>query len=123
MLNGFKFELDDKALMAKISGAEGRAKQFIHATMEYHARSTQAYARRNARWTDRSSNARGGLIAVTEAHGKLWRISISHSVTYGIWLEVRWGGRYGIIRDTVNHEGPLVMSTLTRGFNSNVFGG
>lgn len=119
----YTMKWDDKQLVDRIKNADDKAKRFLRATMEYHARASQAYMRKNATWTDQTSNARNGLIAVTEEHGALWRIVVSHSVSYGIWLEVRWGGRYGIIRPTVNHEGPLVMQTIAQGFAANVFGG
>lgn len=121
MIGSFEVKFKDDELRKKLDNADDGARRFIRATMEFHARSVQAYARRNAKWTDRTSNARNGLIAFTEEHGRLWRIVITHSVSYGIWLEIRWGGRYSIIRPSVQHEGPLVMRTVTNGFYKGVF--
>lgn len=44
------------------------------------------------------------------------RIILSHSVPYGIWLEVRWSGKYGIIPESVRTGGQEVMQMLTRLF-------
>lgn len=73
----------------------------------------EAYARDNAPWTDRTTNARNGLRATPEHEfGSRHAIVLSHSVPYGIWLEVRFAGRYAIIDPTVAAQGPELMSTV-----------
>jgi hypothetical protein len=67
------------------------------------------YAKTNARWIDRTSNARQGLHAFVDARDKT-RVAIylSHAMPYGIWLEIRWHGRYAIILPTLQHYyGPI----------------
>lgn len=65
------------------------------------------YARTNAPWTDRTGNARNGLFA---AHTKIpmveHRLIVYHTMPYGLWLEVRWSGRYAIIGPTMLHIAP-----------------
>lgn len=68
------------------------------------------YAKLNAPWTDRTGNARNGLSAQPFSEGDTVGIVLYHSVSYGIWLEVRWGGRYAIINPTIDAMGPRVMS-------------
>lgn len=62
----------------------------------------ETYARLNAPWTDRTGNARAGLMA---QHDKVPMVSHSltvyHTMPYGVWLEVRWSGRYAIIGPTL----------------------
>jgi hypothetical protein len=64
----------------------------------------------NAPWTDRTGNARNGLAAQPYDEGDAVGIVLYHQVSYGIWLEVRWGGRYAIINPTIDVMGPRVMS-------------
>lgn len=75
--------------------------------------------RTNARWTDQTSNARNGLQAIPERPGKgSYRITLTHSVPYGIWLEVRWSGKYGIIPESVRQGGNELMTLLSMVFKA-----
>lgn len=91
---------------------DARMERGITAATAFHATRAQSYARANAPWVDRTSNARNGLFAKAEKSGSKYRIVVSHSVPYGVWLEVRFSGRYQIIRPTVDHEGDALMRTL-----------
>lgn len=113
---------DDRALFNRLKTFNARADRFITAATAYHATRAVAYARQNAPWTDRTSNARNGLFARAEREAPVYRIIVGHSVPYGIWLEVRWSGRYAIIRPTIDHEGPELMKTIQPMF-SKMFGG
>lgn len=68
---------------------------------------TESYARDNAPWTDRTSNARNGLFAT---HDKVpmvvHKLVVYHTMPYGLWLEIRWSGRYAIIGPTLFHMAP-----------------
>lgn len=82
------------------------------------------WMKENASWTDRTGAARAGLRTTTE-HVPFVRHSINliHSVAYGIWLEVRWSGRYAIIVPTMIDQGPKMMLTLTKLFRRLKAGG
>lgn len=67
------------------------------------ANDMEQWARDNAPWNDRTGDARAGLEAEAEHMGFRQEITIHHTVEYGIWLEVRWNGRYAIIGPTVEH--------------------
>lgn len=104
---------NDKALLNTLKTFNARADRAITAAVGYHATRAVAYARQNAPWTDRTTNARNGLFARAERAAPVYRIIVGHSVPYGVWLEVRWSGRYQIIRPTVDHEGPELMKTVS----------
>jgi predicted nucleic acid-binding Zn-ribbon protein len=59
------------------------------------------WAQANAPWSDRSGAAREGLVAEVVSNNGSLEINLMHTVDYGIWLEVRWGGRYAIIIPTI----------------------
>lgn len=107
------FIWDDSVLRAAIARVDPDVEAAITHSVAYHATRAVAYARQNAPWTDQTGNARNGLFSTTEHSGKTWRIIVAHSVPYGVWLEVRWNGRYQIIRPTVQHEGPELMRTVS----------
>jgi hypothetical protein len=79
----------------------------------------ESYMRANAPWTDRTANARNGLRAVhTKEPMVVHRLTVFHSMPYGVWLEVRWSGRYAILGPTMFFIGPqlaaLVAETVKR---------
>lgn len=79
---------------------------------EYFADRAEAYAMENAPWKDRTGNARGSLSGDSRTTATQMEIVLSHGVAYGIWLEVRWGGRYAIILPTIETVGPEVMTAI-----------
>jgi hypothetical protein len=66
-------------------------------------------AKRNAPWTDRTTNARNGLETNVEHSLNKHRITLFHKVDYGIWLEIAHAGKYRIIMPTLESEGRKLM--------------
>ena len=70
-----------------------------------------SYAQANAPWTDRTGNARKELQGVVVWNDNThFTIFLGHGkeIYYGIWLEVRWGGRYAIILPTIHAFAPQI---------------
>lgn len=63
----------------------------------------EAYAKRNARWTDRTANARQTLAAFTfvSADGNWVVLVMKQQMDYGVFLELRNGGRYAIVMESL----------------------
>lgn len=76
------------------------------------AQNVQEYARENASWEDRTGDARSGLTAEGRQRLTTYSIILYHTVDYGIWLEVRWDGKYAIILPTIEHMGHELMDRL-----------
>lgn len=90
--------------------------ELLENQLEGFAEEIEEYMRSNAPWEDRSGEAREGLTAEYDSTGLFQHsIILYHTVEYGIWLEIRWNGRYAIIQPTVEHFGPEIMSKLTMG--------
>jgi hypothetical protein len=79
------------------------------------------YAQAHAPWSDRTGAARAGLDVNVEQTSKLIGVTLFHTVDYGFFLEVRWGGRYAIILPTVETMGPQLMAKLNRMMDGIVF--
>ena len=94
-----------KALKGKLDGA-------IKAYMTFQAPHVQDYMRTQARWHDQTGNARNGLFAKYSNTGDRHAIVAYHTVPYGIWLEVRWAGKYAIIHPTITNEGQRIFEGL-----------
>lgn len=76
-----------------------------------------AYAKKNAPWTDRTGNARAGLHTAHSIGSNYFELVVAHSVPYGIWLEVRWSGKYAIIGPTIFWGGRLMISRINSTLN------
>lgn len=74
----------------------------VEAVAVYFEPILEGYAKEEASWTDRTSNARQTLHSWHEVLARdvveLW---LGHGMEYGKYLEQRWGGRYAIIWPTI----------------------
>lgn len=113
---------DDRAFLNQLQTAPARISRALVAIMAYHSKQSQANMRTNARWTDRTSNARNGLFTQPFSEHPRYGYVLAHRVDYGIWLEVRWSGKYAIINPTIQRDAPEVMQTCSTLFDR-VFGG
>ena len=109
----------------KVKAAVVAVAQFIGAKME-------SYAKANAPWTDRTANARQGLFYAVDAEGggevsgsanlggqeseaigvakDVVGLYVSHSMTYGKYLELCNAGKYAVVMRTMEaHYGELMQ--------------
>jgi hypothetical protein len=78
-----------------------------------NAAPAENWMKTNAPWTDQTTNARNGLSArYAGSSGGVHTMVLFHQVDYGIWLEVRWEGKYAIIDPALKEWGPRVMQDL-----------
>lgn len=67
----------------------------------------------NRPWTDRTNMAKALLDAkVSQPDKNTIRITLSHGVEYGIWLELANNKNYAIIAPTIRDEGPRIIDDL-----------
>lgn len=127
----FKFEWNAtfKTMQDTVADVGPKANAYLGRATQYYALHSETYAKSHAPWTDRTTNARSGLRGipdVSKANRGHFEISLSHSVPYGIWLEIKNAmdgvGRYAIIIPTIREEAPLyfemasqIMDSLFRG--------
>lgn len=73
----------------------------------------QAKMKINRPWTDRTGMAKAMLNAkVSQPDSNLVRITLTHGVDYGVWLELAHGKNYAIIAPTIRDEGPRIVDDL-----------
>lgn len=68
--------------------------------------------RREAPWTDQTGDARRKLAATVEVDGRRVNLYLAHGVPYGVWLELRNGGRYAVVGPMTMRIGPEIMRSL-----------
>lgn len=71
------------------------------------------YARKNAPWSDITGDARAGLQAAVTLEDKSLEIDLYHTISYGLWLEIRWGGKFAIIIPTAEQKGSELFSRMS----------
>lgn len=106
--------LEPGELLEGLDQFDDHALDSIEMVLGYWASRAVTQMRQNATWTDRTGNARNGLSADVEAAGDGALLVLYHTVPYGIWLEIRWSGRYAIVGPTMLEIGPKVMSMLAQ---------
>lgn len=99
------FDLDLGQIIHKIEGMPPKADEAVKMLAETGADKMQNYAQQNAPWTDRTAHARQRLTGSSSAIADGYRVSISHGVDYGIYLELANEKKYGIIPDTLEIVG------------------
>ena len=112
-----KFIIELSALDHNLRNFNDRARKATEKTLDYQAARTETWMRTNAKWTDRTTNARNGLFAtVLHPAPNSWLLVMSHSVSYGIWLEVANSGKYAIVRPAFLRANQQTMQLLSKLF-------
>lgn len=78
----------------------------------------EAWMKSNAKWTDRTGNARQSLYAeVEELSSIAIGIIMGHGVDYGIFLELSNGGVWAIIGPALDYFAPKVWADVQKLFS------
>jgi hypothetical protein len=88
---------------------DARAVEAIHITLKYWVAQAISMMRSGARWTDNTGNARQGLMARDFPDGDGGSLVLWSSAPYGIWLEIRWHGKYAIVGPVMQQIAPNVL--------------
>jgi hypothetical protein len=65
-----------------------------------------------ARWTDRTGNARAGLVSEASRDGNDFHLNFASMASYGIWLEIRWSGKYAIVGPVMENIAPRLAQMI-----------
>lgn len=112
------FVIELSALDYNLKNFDRRARKAIDATVTFQAAKSETWMRENAKWTDRTTNARNGLFAVNDHEDgtDTWLLVLAHTVSYGIWLEVANSGKYAIVRPAFLRANREIMQRLSKLF-------
>ena len=78
-----------------------------------YAPEIEAWMKQNAKWTDRTGNARQTLhTEVEEVSSIMIGIILAHGVDYGIFLELSHGGAWAIIGPALDSFAPKVWADV-----------
>lgn len=94
------------------------AKDAVRSVLDFYQEQVEEWMRENAPWEDTDTphsyagQARDGLRAEVVEDGMELGLVVYHTVDYGIWLEIRWNGRYAILLPTIEEWGPHLMHEM-----------
>lgn len=105
-------EVNYEQVVSNLTSMKSRLKTGVEMVTSTMAKKMEQWAKDEARWKDRTGNARQTLkgrhywedanIIVAE---------ISHGVEYGIWLELAHNKKYAILEDTIEaHKDEILQA-------------
>ena len=104
----------DGDLVRNLNHGSEKVQRAAWAAAQSMAPEVENYMKLNAPWTDQTTNARNGLAARAYQEKNETGIVLYHQVSYGIFLETRFGGKYAIINPAIEAMSPKVMNRFER---------
>lgn len=114
-IRGWSLTLDTSQIKTNLAQLPTKVDKMVAGVVERYIGVSEGYMKSNAPWHDRTGNARQSLHAVAVHAPGTHSLILAHGMPYGIWLEVRWAGRYAIIMKSVYTNGEAMMALLDRG--------
>jgi hypothetical protein len=91
---------------------DDQMKNAVGRIFQYFAQVAENEMKVGARWTDRTGVARSGLVAEASDDGRSFTLNLASMASYGIWLEIRWSGKYAIVGPVMDHVGPQLAKMI-----------
>jgi hypothetical protein len=110
----FEWDITPETAFGQLTAAYAAAiRNGVRQIARRRAPEIEAWMKNNARWTDRTGNARQTLHTDVEDMAlDMVQIILAHGVDYGVFLELAHGGVWGIIGDAVDTWGPVVWQDV-----------
>jgi hypothetical protein len=100
-------------MIRAIEDYEQKVLQAVQEVANYIQPVMESYAKQEAPWQDRTSNARQSLHSWVDPVAKdIVDIWLSHGVDYGVYLEQRWQGRWAIVYPTLEAHFEIILQML-----------
>lgn len=104
---------EPRTVAARIDGLARHIDEQTLRIAEGIAEDVWLYMTENHPWVNRTGDAEAALTAeAVRLAEHIVSIYAAHGVDYGIWLEIRWGGKWGIIPEALQYAYPRIMREL-----------
>lgn len=112
MASGPSFEFKPGSIDSNLRNFNGNLRSLVAGVVDFRGTKSIEYMKTNAKWTDRTGNARQTLGAYGVHSKDSSEIHLHGGMPYQVWLETRWGGRYAIIWPAVKFQGLALMNQM-----------
>ena len=113
-MSGCHIIWDTAEVLRRFEQMRSRTRTSLEILADTAARSMETYAKNNARWTDRTGNARQRLKGSTRWEQTALIAAISHNVDYGMWLELCNQKKYAILEEALNSQAQNLLEAYQR---------
>jgi hypothetical protein len=107
-----EWETDPQELVAGFDAYEQDVKAALRKLAKYFQPQIEGWMKEQARWTDRTGNARQGLHTEIDDLIDGIAIDLLHGVEYGKWLELANQGRFSILMPALDHWSPIIWAAV-----------
>lgn len=122
-MSGSSFSFDIQDLLNGMANFDSKKDAALRMFAESAAKKLEQNAKSNAKWTDRTGDARRRLNSGVAKVSNGFMIHLAHGVSYGIYLEKAHEKRYEIIQPTIEHVGTFEIMPAFQGFIEKMNGG
>lgn len=116
-MSGCSISWDTKNVLNKLNSIQQKTRASLQIIADSAVKAMESYAKTNARWTDRTGNARQRLKGSTRWDEKALIAAISHNVDYGMWLELCNEKKYAILEEALNSQAQSLLDAYQRFLN------
>ena len=116
-MKGCSISWDTKSVLNRLNSMQQKTRASLEIIADSAAKAMERYAKSNARWTDRTGNARQRLQGNTRWDETALIAAISHNVDYGMWLELCNEKKYAILEEALNSQAQNLLDAYQRFLN------
>lgn len=116
-MSGCSLSWDTKDVLKRLEQMQAKTRAALQIIADTAVKAMEAYAKNNARWTDRTGNARQRLKGSTRWEQDALIAAISHNVDYGMWLELCHEKKYAILEEALNSQAQNLLDAYQRFLN------
>lgn len=102
----FSLSIKDDEVSEVLDSAEKKLNNCLKTLGGTAGAKMESYAKTNRKWTDRTGNARQGLVGSTELTSEYLMADISHQMDYGVFLELSHQKKYAILEESLEQYYP-----------------
>lgn len=113
-MSGVHISIDTKDVLRRFEQMQAKTRASLEILANSAVKAMETYAKNNAKWTDRTGNARQRLKGETRWEGSALIAAISHNVDYGIWLELCNQKKYAILEEALNSQAQNLLEAYER---------
>ena len=116
-MNGCSLSWDTKDVLKRLEQIQAKTRAALQIIADTAVKAMEEYAKNNAKWTDRTGNARQRLKGSTRWEQDALIAAISHNVDYGMWLELCHEKKYAILEEALNSQAQNLLDAYQRFLN------